>query len=46
MRVKEILTDYKLCVIDLEVHLNGDKRNALSLSLRLRWGGNYSPEHC
>jgi len=31
MRVKEILTEYKLCVVDLEVHLNGDKRNALSL---------------
>jgi len=31
MRVKEILTDYKLCVVDLEVHLNGDKRNALNL---------------
>ncbi len=31
MRVKEILTDYKLCVVDLEVHLNGDKRNALTL---------------
>jgi len=25
------LTDYKLCVVDLEVHLNGDKRNALTL---------------
>ena len=24
MRVKEILTDYKLCVVDLEVQLNGE----------------------
>ena len=31
MRVKEILTDYKLCVVDLEVHLNGETRNAPTL---------------
>ena len=28
MRVKEILTEYKLCVVDLEVKLNGETRNA------------------
>ena len=31
MRVKEILTDYKLCVVDLEVQLNGETRNAPTL---------------
>ena len=31
MRVKEILTNYKLCVVDLEVQLNGETRNAPTL---------------
>ena len=31
MRVKEILTDYNLCVVDLEVQLNGETRNAPTL---------------
>ena len=31
MRVKEILIDYKLCVVDLEVQLNGETRNAPTL---------------
>jgi hypothetical protein len=31
MRLKEILTDYKLCVVDLEVQLNGETRNAPTL---------------
>ena len=31
VRVKEILNDYKLCVVDLEVQLNGETRNAPTL---------------
>jgi len=31
VRVKEILTDYKLCVVDLEVQLNDETRNAPTL---------------
>ena len=31
MRVMEILTEYKLCVVDLEVQLNGETRNAPTL---------------
>ena len=31
VRVKEILTDYKICVVDLEVQLNGETRNAPTL---------------
>jgi hypothetical protein len=31
VRAKEILTDYKLCVVDLEVQLNGETRNAPTL---------------
>ena len=31
MRVKEILTEYKLCVVDLEVQFNGETRNAPTL---------------
>ena len=33
MRVKEILTEYKLCVVDLEVKLNGETRNAPTLGV-------------
>ena len=31
MRVKEILENYKLCIADLEVSLNGDTRVAPTL---------------
>lgn len=31
MRVKEIRNDYKLCVVDLEVQLNGETRTAPTL---------------
>ena len=33
MRVKEILTNYKLCVVDLEVKLNGETRNSPTLGV-------------
>ena len=29
--MKEILAEYKLCVVDLEVQLNGEARNAPTL---------------
>ena len=29
--MKEILTEYKLCVVDLEVQFNGETRNAPTL---------------
>ena len=29
--MKEILTDYKLCVVDLELQLNGETSNAPTL---------------
>ena len=31
MRVKEILTKYELCLVDLEVMLNDEKRSAPTL---------------
>ena len=31
MRVNEILTNYKLCFVDLAVQLNGEARNAPTL---------------
>ena len=31
MRVKEILSNYELCLVDLEVILNGEKRSAPTL---------------
>ena len=31
MRVKEILNDYNLCVVDLEIQLHGETRNAPTL---------------
>ena len=31
MRVKEILTNYELCLVDLEVMLNDEKRSAPTL---------------
>lgn len=34
MRVKEILTNYELCLVDLEVILNGEKRSAPTLCVR------------
>ena len=34
MRVKEVLTNYELCLIDLEVMLNREKRSVLTLCVR------------
>ena len=34
MRVKEVLTNYELCLIDLEVMLNWEKRSAPTLCVR------------
>ena len=31
MRVKEILSNYELCIVDLEVMLNGETRSAPTL---------------
>ena len=34
MRVKEVLTNYELYLVDLEVMLNGEKRSAPTLCVR------------
>ena len=31
MRIKEVLTNYELCLVDLEVMLNDEKRSAPTL---------------
>ena len=34
MRVEKILSNYELCLVDLEVMLNGEKRSAPTLCVR------------
>ena len=34
MRVKEFLGNFELCLVDLEVKLNGEKRSARTLCVR------------